>query len=199
MTKKVYSYDQDGYYNGEVIAHESPLEKDVYLMPANSTEEEPPIFHEKKLRKWTGEQWIEEEKSEKTQSAEEELATVKQIKISDLEQYFRSDEIIKISVNLNNFEHRISNNSEIRNLFLTKMVVMQNQIESGLTVESDVTFSFKNGSEVIDMTMSQIKQTLFILDQKRRSQFYNKEAHKISILSLTNKESVESYNFKTGW
>lgn len=76
MTKKVYSYDRDGYYNGEAIAHESPLEKDVYLMPANTTDVEPPVCDKNQLCKWTGKNWIQEDQQEEeseTKPTEEEL------------------------------------------------------------------------------------------------------------------------------
>jgi len=76
MTKKVYSYDHDGYYNGESIAHESPLEKDIYLMPANTTDVEPPVCDKNKLCKWTGENWLLENRQEeeiKISPTEEEL------------------------------------------------------------------------------------------------------------------------------
>ena len=42
-TKAVYNYDPNtGEYLGPETAHESPLEPGVYLMPAHSTEAEPP-------------------------------------------------------------------------------------------------------------------------------------------------------------
>lgn len=40
--KTVYSYNEDGYYIGETIAYESPLEPGVFLIPAQATEVEPP-------------------------------------------------------------------------------------------------------------------------------------------------------------
>lgn len=132
-------------------------------------------------------------------TAEQKLEIAKQMKISLLEQYFHSDEVIKIKVSINNSEHQVINNAKTRDLFLTKMIMLQNQIVSGLITEDEATFSFQNDGEIIDMNLPQIKQTLFFLDQKRRSQFYNKETHKINILALAQKENVETYNFKTGW
>lgn len=130
---------------------------------------------------------------------EYQLEVAKQARISLLEQYFHSPEVTNIKININNAEHKIINNAKTRDLFLTKLEVLQNQIASGLITEAEANFSFQNDGEVIDMNLPQIKQTLFFLDQKRRSQFYNKEAHKISILSLAQKESIENYNFATGW
>ena len=88
MTKKVYSYDRDGYYNGEAIAHESPLEKDIYLMPSNTTDVEPPVCDKNKLCKWTGENWIQENRQEESEikpTTEELLKQAKNAKYNEAE------------------------------------------------------------------------------------------------------------------
>ena len=38
---KIYNYDENGFYVGESIADESPLEPGVFLIPAGSTTVEP--------------------------------------------------------------------------------------------------------------------------------------------------------------
>lgn len=43
---KIYNYDNDGFYIGESTADESPLEKGVYLIPANATTIKPPVYKE---------------------------------------------------------------------------------------------------------------------------------------------------------
>ncbi|MBK2258745.1 hypothetical protein [Francisella philomiragia] len=40
---EIYSYNNNGYYIGESLAYESPLEKDVYILPKNSTQIKPQI------------------------------------------------------------------------------------------------------------------------------------------------------------
>lgn len=58
-TKTVYQYDKDGYYTGPEIAFESPLEPEVYPLPANCTEIEPPAVAEGNTAQWDGSQWQE--------------------------------------------------------------------------------------------------------------------------------------------
>ncbi|MBK2258993.1 hypothetical protein [Francisella philomiragia] len=40
---KVYNYDNNGYFIGESLAYESPLENGVYVLPKNSTTTEPEL------------------------------------------------------------------------------------------------------------------------------------------------------------
>lgn len=58
--KPVYQYDLAGRYIGTSMADESPLEPDVFLLPARTTEIEPPAretWAEGTWPRWTGTEW----------------------------------------------------------------------------------------------------------------------------------------------
>jgi hypothetical protein len=55
---KIYNYDlENGFYIGESIADESPLETGVYLIPAHATEIEPPKAGKGKIAVWLNDGW----------------------------------------------------------------------------------------------------------------------------------------------
>lgn len=61
MNKKIcYSFDKNTFeYNGQDTAFESPLEKDVFLLPANSTFIEPDLnlLTKNQFFQWNGNTW----------------------------------------------------------------------------------------------------------------------------------------------
>lgn len=86
MTEKiVYQTDSMGVYVGTVIADESPLEADVYLIPAGCVEETPPLLLEGQRARWNNTNWVVETKvaiveTEVTIVEEvEEVATAEQV------------------------------------------------------------------------------------------------------------------------
>jgi hypothetical protein len=55
---KIYNYNpENGFYIGESIADESPLENSVYLIPAHATEIEPPKAAKGKISVWINDGW----------------------------------------------------------------------------------------------------------------------------------------------
>ena len=58
----VYLYNETtGGYIGNELADESPLEPNVYLLPANATQVEPPPLEYGKWRRWNGSEWVYED------------------------------------------------------------------------------------------------------------------------------------------
>jgi len=58
MTKTVYQTDRSGLFVGEVQARESPLEPDVYIIPAGCVEVPPPAAEAKKAVMWMVDAWV---------------------------------------------------------------------------------------------------------------------------------------------
>ena len=56
-TRTVYEYDEAGLYTGETTAEPSPREKDVWLIPANATELEPPVTGEHECAVFRNGRW----------------------------------------------------------------------------------------------------------------------------------------------
>lgn len=55
---KIYNYDlKNGYFVGESLADKSPLEPDVYLIPAHATDIVPPKATKGKVTVWNGKDW----------------------------------------------------------------------------------------------------------------------------------------------
>lgn len=88
---KIYNYDDDGLYIGESTADESPLEKGVYLIPANATTVEPLEYKEGFDIKFSDNNWIYAEviKDEKEYTTQPELSEL-ETKIQEAKAYLAS-------------------------------------------------------------------------------------------------------------
>lgn len=56
-SKTVYQVDPNGFYKGTATAFSSPLEEDVWLLPANTVEEEPPTPGAGQVAWWSNGAW----------------------------------------------------------------------------------------------------------------------------------------------
>jgi hypothetical protein len=54
---RVFSYDERGFFNGEIKAQPNPLEPGKWLLPARSTSVSPPDFSGDEEPKWNGSSW----------------------------------------------------------------------------------------------------------------------------------------------
>ena len=54
MSKVISQLDDEGVFIGAVMADESPLEKDVFLIPGGAIDEAPPIIPGGHFAKWNG-------------------------------------------------------------------------------------------------------------------------------------------------
>ena len=80
---KAYIYNSQKYFEREDVAQIDPLEskaegREIFIMPANSTEIEPPAEKDGFKIKWSGSEWIYEgiqtEKEEQREKTQEEKA-----------------------------------------------------------------------------------------------------------------------------
>lgn len=99
--KKAYLFDADtSYFVGEGYAQIDPLEtkaagREIFIMPSNSTETEPPPEKDGFKRKWNGSEWIyeeiqteKEEQREKTQEEKEnEIRAIRNFYLFDTDKF----------------------------------------------------------------------------------------------------------------
>ena len=105
--KKVYIYDNDGYFAGEDFPQIDPLESqkagsEILIMPANSTDIEPPEDKEGFRIKWNGSAWeyeeIEEVKEVKPELHEPTEADRLRERLYQIDQEFRKLDYIGIKI-----------------------------------------------------------------------------------------------------
>jgi len=76
-TEKIaYQCDENGYYLGEVVADESPLEPGVFLIPGGCVERMPPEPVKGKIARHTGKKWVMEDVPEPSTPSREELEQI---------------------------------------------------------------------------------------------------------------------------
>lgn len=56
--KIVYQLNDQGYLVGETLAHQSPLEPGVFLLPGGCIENHPPAIPEGFRARWTNDEWV---------------------------------------------------------------------------------------------------------------------------------------------
>jgi hypothetical protein len=116
-------------------------------------------------------------------------------KIQDLEIYFNSEEARKFIFLHQGKNYTLINNDSIRNLLTRKIIVFGEKIK--IEKSSDQFTLNLYGKEILVLNFDDIKNLLSQLEDSRQRQFYRKEEHKSKIKSLTEKEVVKNYNFKS--
>lgn len=57
-SKTVYQTNKEGVFIGLETSYESPLEPNIFLIPAGCVEIEPPSFKEGQYAQWEGSKWV---------------------------------------------------------------------------------------------------------------------------------------------
>jgi hypothetical protein len=196
---KVYSYDPNSKeYNGEINANESPLEPGKFLLPANSTKIKPILKKEKiclfKDGSWQYSDIIKTISLPKAITIEEE----RKLKIGELVIYYHCDEVRKTKISHQDTDYFVLNNSKLRN-FITNQIIILKAKNVRTNENKELFFKFKIDDDFLNLNLSQLESILLVLEDKRKSQFYNKEKHLLNISKLKTIKEIKNYNLFTGW
>lgn len=129
-----------------------------------------------------------------------DIGEILSLKLKKLDNYYNSDLVKEVNIKINNKNYIIVNSSSIREIFTRRLVVLESQIKNNILTKERAKFLYViSDSQTEIISLKELKEKLFILEEKRQSQFYNKERHKKEILSLKTESEIENYDFKTGW
>ena len=102
-TKTVYQTNEDGYYVGETVAFESPLEPGIFHIPRGCTETKPPLITIKERHRLVNNNWIKEailteeekkqlEEKQRLEALEEQKRIEEEIKLKEEQERLRLEE-----------------------------------------------------------------------------------------------------------
>lgn len=128
------------------------------------------------------------------------ISEAKKYKIESLEKYYISNDVRFFNLSLGNSECHLLNDSNLRNLLLRNINILKEKIENNLITENEAIFNLKSSNGVdIAIPLTDLKQLIVTLEEKRSQQFFNKEYHKNTIEALSTEEDINNYNFESGW
>jgi hypothetical protein len=128
------------------------------------------------------------------------IKEVLSLKLRNLDDYYHSNQVRKVNIKINNKSYQIVNSSLVREVFSRRLIALESQIKNNILTKERASFLYViSDSQTEIISLKELKEKLFTLEEKRQSQFYNKERHKKEILSLQTESEIENYNFKTGW
>lgn len=122
------------------------------------------------------------------------IAEQKQLKIGQL----NFNKIKEAVVNIKGSNYLIINDGEIRSLLLTKIFILQERINTTPIVKREQpatpVIPFEINEEVtIDLTLAELKQILFFLDDDRQVKLTQYRNHQKNIKSLKSQKELEDY------
>ena len=124
----------------------------------------------------------------------------RELKINQLVDFYNSENFRRTEIEINNNNYVIINTSKLRNLFLRKILTLENQINNGDILPNEAKFSYVISDFVTeDLSLEDLKKLLILLEDTRQQQFYKKELHKKAISALQTEVEIESYDLNIGW
>lgn len=173
---------------GQTQARKSPLEEDVYLIPAHATDIEPPEVPEGKKAVWNDGVWDLENISEP--EPEPVLEDVIADKIQELKTVYYS----KVSGGFT-FE---GNLYQIRDIDRINMVSVMADFNGGAT-NAHGGFWRTMDNQMIAMTDAKVQEFILAAKAYVASLFQSNWTHADAINALTDISAVEAYDVTTGW
>lgn len=132
-------------------------------------------------------------------SNKKSLDAAKEIKLIELENFYKSLSLNSLKFNLGKVVVEVQNNSKTRDLFFRKIIELQTKINQ-LSSSDNISFCYRDlAGNSFDLSLEQLKEIALTLEDQRQIQFDKKEKRRLEIISLKTQEEVQNYSLEAGW
>lgn len=132
-------------------------------------------------------------------SNKKSLDAAKEIKLIELESFYKSLSLNSIKFNLGKIVVEVQNNSKTRDLFFRKIIELQTRINQSSSSDN-ISFCYRDlVGNSFDLSLEQLKEIALKLEDQRQIQFDKKEKQRLEIISLKTQEEVWNYSLEAEW